>query len=207
MSSSWELHFSVLDTLHIDDSHTAEVLAVELVSICDNWKITEKVACVVTDNANNIVAAVRLNGWKHLPCFAHTLNLVVQDSLKADTQLAEIQKRCRDIVSYFHCSSKASDKLFSIQTHLKIDNHKLIQDVEMRWNWVFYMFERLIEQHKGVITTLCMLDRNSLCLSTEDIEMMKSAVALLKPFEAATRKMSVNQHFTISKLIPIARSL
>ena len=85
LSNRWELHSSVPDTLHVDGSHTAEALAAELVSICDNWGITEKVVCVITDNANN-VAAVRLNGWKHLPCFAHTLNLVVQDSLKADTQ-------------------------------------------------------------------------------------------------------------------------
>ena len=44
--------------LHVDGSHTAEVLVAELVSICDNWGITEKVVCVITDNANNIVAAV-----------------------------------------------------------------------------------------------------------------------------------------------------
>ena len=41
------------------------------------------------------------------------------------------------------------------------------------------MFERLIEQHKAVTTTLCLLDQNSLCLSTEDTEKMKSAVAFL----------------------------
>lgn len=77
-------------------------------SVTDNWGITEKVVCVVTDNANNIVAAVRL---KHLPCFAHTLNLDVQDSLKADPELAEIQKKISGIVSYFHHSSKSTDKL------------------------------------------------------------------------------------------------
>lgn len=36
---------------------------------------------------------------------------------------------------------------------------------------------------------------------------MKSAVTLLKPFEAATREMSADQYLTISKLIPLARSL
>ena len=205
--SSWELHSAVLDTLHVDVSHTAENLAAELVRITDDWRITEKVVCAVTDNASNIVAAIRLNGWKHLPCFAHTLNLVVQDSIKADTVLAGIQKKCRDIVSYFHRSSKATDKLFSIQTHLKVDNLKLIQDVETRWNSVFYIFERLIQQHEAVTTTLCLLDKNSLCLSTDDVEVMKSAVTLLRPFEAATRETSADQFLTISKLIPIARSL
>ena len=137
---------SVLSTIHVSNAHTAENLAAELMSITDKWEI-----CVLTDNASNIVAGVRLNGWKHLPCFAHTLNLIVQDSLKADTQLAEIEKKCCKIVSYFHRSSKASDKLVSIQTRLKMDNHKLILDVETRWNSVFYMFKRLIEQHEALL--------------------------------------------------------
>ena len=126
-SSNWELQSAVLDTLHIEVAHTAENLLTELTRITSEWGITDKVACVVTDNANNIVAAVRLNGWKHMPYFAHTLNLVVQDSIKGDSQLAEIQKKCRDIVSYFHRSSKATDKLTSIQNRLKLDNHELIQ--------------------------------------------------------------------------------
>lgn len=156
MSTGWELHSAVLDTVHMEASHTAENLATELMRITDEWAITAKVVCVITDNASNIVAAIRLNGWKHLPCFAHTLNLVVQDSLKADTELAGIQKKCRDVVSYFHRSSKAADKLDSIQSCLKIENHKLIQDVETRWNSVFYMFERLVEQHEAVTTSLCL---------------------------------------------------
>ena len=36
---------------------------------------------------------------------------------------------------------------------------------------------------------------------------MKNAMALLMPFEAATRQMSADQYFRISKLISIARSL
>ena len=100
--------------------------------ITDEWGITAKVVCVITDNASNIVASIQLNGWKHLPRFAHKLNLVVQDFLKTDTELARIQKKCCDIVSYFHRSSKATDKLDSIQSCLKIESHKLIQDVETR---------------------------------------------------------------------------
>ena len=69
------------------------------------------------------------------------------------------------------------------------------------------MIERLIEQHAAVTTTLCLLDKSSLCLSTEELGLMKSGITLLKPFEAATREMSADQYLTISKLIPLARSL
>lgn len=42
-----------------------------------------------------------------LPCFAHTLNLIVQDCLSCDPQLAEIQKKCCNTVSYFNLCIKA----------------------------------------------------------------------------------------------------
>ena len=69
-----------------------------------------KVVAVVIDNAAYVVASVRLNGWKLIPCFAHTLNLLVQDSLAADPTLSGIQK-CHDIESYFHHSCKATERL------------------------------------------------------------------------------------------------
>ena len=60
------------------------------------------------------------------------------------------------------------------------------------------MFERLIEQHKAVTTTLCLLDKSDLCLSSEEIKCMKTAVSLLKPFEAATREVSGDSYVTVS---------
>ena len=72
---------------------------------------------------------------------------------------------------------------------------------------MFYMFERIKEQYEAITTTLCLLDKNNLCLSVEEIGAMKNAVILLKPFEAATREMLADQYLTISKIIPLARSL
>ncbi|GBP09516.1 Zinc finger BED domain-containing protein 6 [Eumeta japonica] len=46
------------------------------------WKISNKVTAIVSDNVNNIVAAVQSGGWRHIGCFAHTLNLVVQEMQK-----------------------------------------------------------------------------------------------------------------------------
>ena len=59
---------------------------------------------ILSDNVTNIVAAIRFTGWKHLPCFAHTLNLIVQDSLK---EIRCIQDKVKGIVEYFHRSTVA----------------------------------------------------------------------------------------------------
>ena len=63
--------------------------------ITDHWEITQKVVAVVTDNASNIVAAIRIMGWTHIHCFAHTLNLVVQEDIKNDPMLLLIKKKCK----------------------------------------------------------------------------------------------------------------
>ena len=50
----------------------------------------------------------------HVPFFAHTLNLAVSEAIKADTKIHQLRKSCRDIVSFFHHSVKASEKLKEI---------------------------------------------------------------------------------------------
>ena len=52
---------------------------------------------------------------RHLPCFAHTLNLVVQDAMKNAREMHEIKDKVKKIVNFFHHSVKASDKLSQLQ--------------------------------------------------------------------------------------------
>jgi len=75
--------------------HTAEHIAGELRRVTDEWGISNKVAAIVTDDASNMVAAVRITGWTHIHCFAHTLNLVVQEAIKIDSALLSIKKKCK----------------------------------------------------------------------------------------------------------------
>ena len=149
----------------------------------------------------------RITGWKNIPYFAHTLNLIVKWALEADPSLVTLKKKCKDIVTFFHHSSKASDKLSEVQKQLEIPEKKLIQDVETRWNSTFYMFERIVEQHKAVTTTLCLQSKSEMCLSVEDLELIKKALEILRPFESATVEMSADKFVSVSKIIPIARSL
>jgi len=189
------------------EDHTAEYIADELKNVIDEWNATKKIIAVVTQNAANIVAAICLNGWKHIPCFAHTLNLIVQDSLKDDPVMNDVSKKCRDIVSYFHRSCKATERLMEIQTRLELKSHKLIQDVQTRWNSTYFMFDRLIEQHDAVTTALCLLNKNDMCLTEIELTEMKHAVNFLRPFQAATQEMSGEDYVCLSKVIPLSKSL
>jgi hypothetical protein len=38
----------------------------------------------------------------------------------------------------------------------------LIQEVSTRWDFTYYMMERIVEQYNAITTALCPLDRNDL---------------------------------------------
>jgi len=70
----WKLKSLILATVKFSMEHTAEHIAGELQRVTDEWGITKRVAAIVTDNASNMVAAIRITGWTHIHCFSHTLN-------------------------------------------------------------------------------------------------------------------------------------
>ena len=108
--------------------------------------------------------------------FAHTCTLnLVQDSqrvlhIHVHSTLCKIHKgwlhrwpenrikQC-DILSYVH-QSKATDKLTSIQNRLELDNHKLIQDVKIRGNSVFYVCKNERRAQDSYTTTM-LADKSS----------------------------------------------
>lgn len=68
---------------------------------------------VVSDNGANITKAVKdsFGAYKHVPCFAHTINLVVEKSIANTTSLAELLTNVREIVKHFKRSTFLSDEL------------------------------------------------------------------------------------------------
>ena len=75
---------------------------------------------------------------------------MVQDAIKADSDLVTVRKKCKEIVTYFHHSAKAMDKIREIQKQVGAPENKLIQEVESRWNSTYYMFEKILQQHQAV---------------------------------------------------------
>jgi len=63
-------------------NHSAQNIADTLQEVLASWDLLEKTVCVVTNNASSMIKACELLKIRNIPCFAHTLNLVVQDGLK-----------------------------------------------------------------------------------------------------------------------------
>lgn len=107
-----ELKSNLLECLVFNDQHTSENLCNFLKDVFNKWKIGNKIVSVVTDNAANIVCAVRYEGWRHFPCFAHTINLVVHNGLKTIKPTVD---KIKGVVEFFKRSSQALVKLRNIK--------------------------------------------------------------------------------------------
>jgi len=86
------------------------------------------------------------------------------------------------LLPFFHHSVKGAEKLREIQRQIGFKENKMIQEVETRWNSTFYMLERMVEQHQAVKTALCLLNRNTMCITTAELQQLKNAVTVLQPF-------------------------
>ncbi|KAJ8895565.1 hypothetical protein PR048_000901 [Dryococelus australis] len=144
----------LLGCISFNERQPAENLNAQLRSIAEEWGIDNKIVVVVTDNAPNIVSAVKLSSWRHVPCFAHTANLTVQSSLQTISAIEKI----KTIFEFFKRSSSALAKLKSTQEQMGLPSLKLIQDVPTRWNSTYYMMSRILRIKEAVISTLAIVN-------------------------------------------------
>ncbi|KAI2660035.1 E3 SUMO-protein ligase ZBED1 [Labeo rohita] len=198
ITGDWRLESFVLETKKIEDSHTADHIARELTEIICEWDIpSSKIVSVVHDNAANMVACTnqlvqqpRWGKMKGVRCAGHTLQLCINSALKQDP-ICRTVAAARRLVSHFKKSAKATTALQEQQKQQNVPLHKLVQDVVTRWNSVYLMLDRLIEQ-KGPVSAV-LTDESVSKRSDRDLELSTSQwrtaediVAVLKPMITLT---------------------
>ncbi|XP_017475565.1 PREDICTED: zinc finger BED domain-containing protein 4-like [Rhagoletis zephyria] len=196
-----------LETKELDERHTADYIAENLRAICAKFHVeTSKITCVVTDNGANMVAAVNsfVGRSSHLSCFAHSFNLVVETVYKLEPFCA-LTEKIRNVVKFFKNSVVYSDKLRSAQSCNS--PKKPVLDVRTRWNSLYYMLDRYVEL-APVIHQILLLDSKAPHLPTAlELKTIEEILDVLKPFEIATKEISGENFVTVSKVIPIVKTL
>ncbi|XP_018574673.1 zinc finger BED domain-containing protein 1-like [Anoplophora glabripennis] len=155
----FKLDSVLLESIEFDQRHTANNLATRLQEITRKWGLENKIAACISDNANNIVAAIRQCQWRHLSCFSHSLNLVVQRAIKEDA-IAPIISNIKSIVEHFKRSPHALAKLHTTQEQMGLAQLKLKQDVATRWNSTLEMLSMCFETKDTIVATIALLDTN-----------------------------------------------
>lgn len=209
----------VLCTKKLESSHTGLYLCEIITEELNKWNIYEKVIAITTDGGANIKSAVRLMNLPHLPCIAHKLNLIVQQSLQLneiineneatndeDDNLKNILKKCRNIVGFFKRSEVGNRLLAEKQKQLGNSTIlKLKQDIHTRWNSTYFMLERLIVLKEPLSIVSINLQEAPNNLDSNEWKIIEDIIPLLKPFNNLTIELSAEQYPTIAKVIPLIR--
>ena len=118
----------------------------------------QKPVNIIIDYAANIKRAMMklMTNVKWWPCFAHTLQLVVNNGLdyKDVSGLSKMMTNSCAIVSHYKHSPTTTALLQQVQRDNNVPKHKLKHNVATRWNSQVLMLERLLEQRKAVAMCL-----------------------------------------------------
>ncbi|XP_071088918.1 zinc finger BED domain-containing protein 4-like [Haliotis cracherodii] len=161
------------------------------------------------DNASNMSVAARVTGYPHIKCFAHTLQLAVNDGLKLEA-IDNLIIHARKLVSFFSKSLVDTQELEDVQKKLGKDIRRLITDVPTRWNSIYYMFERLIYLHTDVVTVLHDEKfKKHTCLNLKDRHwaLMEHLVPALKPLVSSTEVLCGEDFPTSAGVYPLVFAL
>jgi len=202
--SKLQLESVTLGFLELQERHTSENIIGWLKNLLVKWGIEKnQIILVVTDNGVNIKNAVCnfFGKDKHLPCFAHTLNLVVQNALDDTNDIDNLINDIKRLVTFFKHSVAATDEFN------KISKLKLKQSVPTRWNSIYYMLERFIICSDNIASTIVKFHNSPPMISGAQLFIAKEIMFLLKPFEAVTKELCGQNYVTASKVIPLLHCL
>ncbi|CAF2100505.1 unnamed protein product [Rotaria magnacalcarata] len=108
-----------------------------------------------------------------IPCFAHTIQLVVSDGLKETKSVLSSLEKVSAIAKLSHTSTKFAEKLDAM-------NLSIPRAVITRWNSQFLTVERILAiPYIELNEILIELKHANLCLNTRDLVMLNEFVALL----------------------------
>ena len=178
-----ELKIRCLAVRCMSGSHTGENIDAYLKTVFNEYGISAKVFVILRDNASNMARAMRVGGYTTYGCFAHSEQLCLTKVYENQRATNDMVHRVRKIVAHFHKSAKGTEELQKIQVSLNLPQHKLIQDVETRWNSTYYMLKRIIEQRASISQYLEDHDVSVRPLDGNDWKLAKALTTVFHTFE------------------------
>ena len=126
---------------------------------------------------------------EHLPCFAHTLQLVIHDGFKQAGAINKVIAKTSKIVSHVRQSTTASDIM---------DNEKKLQANNVtRWNSQMKMIRSVLDAPDEKLEQL-----KTAKLTTYEKNILRDLAEILQPFEEATDLVQSSNTVSSSLVIP-----
>ena len=109
------------------------------------------------------------------------------------------------LISIIH--QKSSYLLKQKQEDLHHRHHSLVPDLATRWNSLYYMVQRVLEQQEPHCATLSELKKGDLMPSDVEFSIMESYVEIMKPLVEITESIGAKKWVTISTIRPLLHKL
>uniref|UniRef100_A0A182W3Q6 BED-type domain-containing protein n=1 Tax=Anopheles minimus TaxID=112268 RepID=A0A182W3Q6_9DIPT len=204
INDDFELCSNLLECFEFTQQCTGHNIADWLKSVMLKFKIENKIQAIVTNHTTHLKDAIDEINVPHLPCFAHTLNMIIQLAVK--NSIISTIDEMKQIINILKENSSASQKFIESQTKLNLPNMKLKLNDETRWNATFDMIERF---HKNKIPILTSLDAMNLKhnLTYNDWTIMEQTIKVLTNFDEATKVMLAGKSSTLSHIGLLANIL
>lgn len=195
-----------LGCFSFEPNHGTLNLASKLKNIVNEWHIEDKIVLAVSDNDSNTVnAMVNELNWNHFNCFAHTLNMIVRDSLK---YISSTLDQVNSIAMHFNSIIELSNKFLYCQKNMGIDEpKKLLCDDGVWWNSTYHMLERFLELEGAINSTFEDSDLPLANLAAEEWLLLKNVCEILQPFESVTKTVSAEHYMSGSLIIVLTTGL
>ncbi|XP_064476239.1 zinc finger BED domain-containing protein 4-like [Ornithodoros turicata] len=204
LTRNFQMKRFTLNTRPMSGAHSAGNIAAALQEMCSEWEIPGGcVKFIVTDNGRNIRAAVRQLPWSERACFAHTLELAINDARACTPAVDQLCKRARHIVGHYKHSSSAQKRLDEYQRRKGQSVLRLVQDIVTRWNSQYLMLSRLLELKEAVTVELAASDSAIDGLTATEWKHASELVEALRPLFDATVTASTEQYPSLSSQIPM----
>lgn len=131
-----------------------------------------------------------------IPCFAHTLQLVVNDGLKQALSIQPALLKISKIAKLFHTSVVFAEKLEQIGKTIPKAN-------KTRWNSQFNTVEKILQIPSSDLNEiLTSIKRMDLCLLAKDYQILNEFTSLLTLFTEATTLTQSENTPSISFIAP-----
>lgn len=204
IDSNWKLKSLCLGCKLVDERHTANNIANYYKEFSEMWNISDKICCIITDNARNMVAGIGKTNYTHIPCIAHCIQRSILAGLNASDSSFLISK-CRNLVGHFKHSASNTSELKSSYSDKSQMFHKLQQNMPTRWNSTYLMFLRLLEAKDAIMQYHIDYPKNynGSKLTESDWEKIGKFNAVLGLLADATKYIGSEKYVTCSAILPL----
>ena len=139
-----------------DSIHSGEAILESLEKTIEDWELPRSIPVyALRDNSSNMKRAIDLSqALFDLKCFAHNLQLAINDAVKEILGVQNMRTNSRRVVSHCHHSCQAAQKLHSEQKKLGREERELIINVVTRWNSDLFVLQRLTEEKEAITAEL-----------------------------------------------------